>query len=107
MYCPNCGLEIRDKYNFCPKCGFQLEKILPFANSQSSKSTSKAYSVKAIRQTYKMAYEKWSASEDAALTEAFHGGLTVSQLAEKHQRKKGAVQSRIAKLGLTKVSYST
>jgi len=41
-----------------------------------------------IRQTNKKAYEKWTEAEDKDLTSEFLQGLTVSQLAEKHQRKK-------------------
>ncbi len=99
MYCPECGIEIKEEYKFCPKCGFNLETIKPFISS-TFPNPIKAYNVKAIRQTYKMAYEKWSKNEESELTNAFNQGLTIQQLAEKHQRKKGAIRSRLARLGL-------
>ena len=101
MYCPECGIEINGEYKFCPKCGFNLEKILLLLDSSRPKTT-KAYNVKAIRQTYSMAYEKWTKDEEAELTSAFRQGLTIAQLAEKHRRKIGAIRSRLIKLGLIK-----
>jgi hypothetical protein len=101
MYCPECGREIKEQSNFCPECGFHLENILPYV-SDKGQSKSKTYDVMTIRQTYKNAYEKWTEAEDKELTSEFLQGLTVSQLAEKHQRKKGAISSRLVKLHLTK-----
>ena len=60
----------------------------------------KAYNVDEIRQKHPRAYEKWTEAEDLELTENYRKGLSVSQLAEKHQRKSGAVTSRLEKLGL-------
>ena len=40
----------------------------------------------------------WSDSEEKLLCEGFDGGLAVSELALKHQRTKGAIQSRLEKL---------
>ena len=107
MYCPNCGKEIKQQSNFCPECGFHLETILPFVNSANTSSdkrhsTSKAYDMKTIRQTHQRAYEKWTEDEDKELASAFRQGLTVSQLAEKHQRKQGAIRSRLIRLQLIK-----
>jgi zinc-ribbon domain len=100
VYCPDCGIEIKEKYKFCPKCGFDLENILPFINSVSRRPIDKAYNVKAVRKTYPMAYKKWTESEEKELANAFRQGLTITELAEKHQRQKGAIRSRLNRLGL-------
>jgi predicted amidophosphoribosyltransferase len=100
MYCPNCGLEVNKKYNFCPRCRFNLENILSSTNLADSEPVAKTYTVKLIRQMHPVAYEKWSVKEDLELTETFHQGLTINQLAEKHQRKEGAIRSRLQKLNL-------
>ncbi len=41
----------------------------------------------------------WNDEEDKALCEGFDPGLRVSQLAQKHKRTVGAIQSRLEKLG--------
>jgi hypothetical protein len=60
----------------------------------------KTYSVDKIRKDYPRAYEKWTPNEDKALAEQFKSGITISQLAKMHQRKIGAIRSRLRKLGL-------
>jgi len=41
----------------------------------------------------------WTAAEIALLVQGFDTGLTIPQLAEKHQRTRGGIQSRLAHLG--------
>lgn len=41
----------------------------------------------------------WTAVEEEALLEGFNGGLSIRALAEKHQRTKVAIRSRLKKLG--------
>src|SRR3989304_2288137 len=60
----------------------------------------KAYNVSEIRQKHPRAYEKWTDTEDAELSLGYRNGLSASQLAERHQRKRGAVLSRLKKLAL-------
>jgi hypothetical protein len=47
------------------------------------------------------AYAKWSKADDAALAEMVRGGATVTEIAHRLQRNRGAIQSRIATLSLT------
>jgi hypothetical protein len=61
---------------------------------------SKSYSVTKIRTKYPNAYEKWSSKQDELLKGFFEKGLSVSEMANKLQRKSGAIRSRIKKLGL-------
>jgi DNA-directed RNA polymerase specialized sigma24 family protein len=100
MYCPKCGLEIKNKFKFCPKCGFHLEPITILIESPLGQTTTKAYSVKEIRKTYVMAYQKWTKSQEDSLTADYKQGLTIPQLAKKYGRKEGAIRSRLNRLGL-------
>jgi len=54
-----------------------------------------------IRRKYPRAYEAWTQEEDNRLIEEFKKGLKVSQIAEMHNRRKGAIRARLAKLGFS------
>ena len=43
--------------------------------------------------------KSWDESEDRILCAEFESGLTIMQLAQKHRRTSGAIQSRLEKLG--------
>jgi hypothetical protein len=43
--------------------------------------------------------EAWDAEEDRKLTHAFHAGEPFTQLAKSHQRSRGAIVSRLTRLG--------
>jgi len=60
----------------------------------------KSYSVEEIRHDHPRAYEKWSAAEDAQLTELFRSGKGVDEIAAILHRQAGAIRSRLAKLNL-------
>jgi DNA-directed RNA polymerase specialized sigma24 family protein len=60
----------------------------------------KSYTVEAVRRSYPRAYEKWTAEEDEALLRKYSSGVSIPELAEMHQRKQGAIRSRLEKLGL-------
>jgi hypothetical protein len=53
-----------------------------------------------IRARYPRAYERWTEAEDRLLEERCQAGLTVSELAARHQRQPGAIRSRLKKQGL-------
>ena len=55
-----------------------------------------------IREEYPTAYEKWTTEEDNRLINEFRNGLSKSEMAVAHQRKKGAITSRLKMLGITK-----
>ena len=44
--------------------------------------------------------QSWGEEEDGALRAGFFAGETVRALAKTHQRKRGAIRSRLVKLGL-------
>lgn len=61
---------------------------------------SRAYNLDEIKLKHARAYESWTQAEDSELSKYCQEGLSVSQLAEKHQRQSGAIRSRLKKLGL-------
>ena len=64
----------------------------------------KTYSVAAIRQNHLMAYAKWTPEEDERLWSLHQSGCTNKELADLFQRKRGAIESRLAKLALVRTS---
>jgi hypothetical protein len=60
----------------------------------------KSYDLGEIRKKDLRAYESWGPDEDQELSKYFKEGLSVSQLAKKHQRRTGAIRSRLKKLEL-------
>ena len=42
---------------------------------------------------------RWTDDEDRQLTEAFDAGSSIKELAQKHDRTRGAIRSRLVKLG--------
>jgi len=55
------------------------------------------------KQLHKNAYQKWSSEEDATLTDLFNApDFDRAKAAETLGRNKGAIQSRLKKLGLLK-----
>lgn len=58
------------------------------------------YSVEACRREYPNAYDPWSEADDAMLTQLWSKGLSLDEIAERFGRKRGAIISRIKKLGL-------
>ena len=58
------------------------------------------YNIQEIRKKVPRAYEPWTPSEIEELVSGFRSGLTARELATKHQRGIGAIESRLKKLGL-------
>ena len=36
MYCPKCGIEVKEEVNFCPKCGAQVTATRGISQSRTS-----------------------------------------------------------------------
>ncbi len=53
-----------------------------------------------IREEHPRAFEKWSKSEEEQLVQLFHSGKSVTEIADIHKRKRGAIRTRLKKLGL-------
>jgi len=60
----------------------------------------KTYSVNEIRETYSSAYKKWTNEEEEKLIDEFNSGLSSSEIAALHGRKRGAIKSRLRRLDL-------
>lgn len=57
-----------------------------------------------IRREHPRNWEPWDEVEDAVLTESFTAGTSVEDIASDHGRTLGAIQRRLAKLGLIEES---
>jgi len=60
----------------------------------------KSYDVQEIKRDHPRAYDKWTPEEEEALAEEYKDGVSIVELAKKHQRQIGAIRSRLRKLGL-------
>ena len=58
------------------------------------------YSMYACRQEHPNAYDPWTEEDDARLAEMWRNGVSIAELAEHFGRKRGAIISRMKKLGL-------
>lgn len=58
------------------------------------------YSVEACRREYPNAYDPWTEEDDVKLAELWREGLSLDEIAERFGRKRGAIISRMKKLGL-------
>ena len=58
------------------------------------------YSVEECRREYPNAYDPWTEEDDARLTEWWREGLSLDEIADSFGRKRGAIISRLKKLGL-------
>lgn len=55
---------------------------------------------KEVQDRHPHAYQAWTPEEDAQLTEEYRHGLTVAQMADRHQRRPGGITARLVRLGL-------
>ena len=64
-------------------------------------SANKTHRIEDIRQNYPNAYRPWEEDEDKNLTDHYTAGQSIKEIAATLGRQKGAIRSRLAKLGLT------
>ncbi len=96
-------IELEKKHqNFIVICGGknifdrpESNKTLKDVKNRSGKFFEK------IRETHPNAYRSWDKEQDEKLRELFTERISVSELAETFKRNKGAIRSRLTKLGLT------
>ena len=96
-------MEIEDlRHSEIEKMVGQLINQLEPTNNEKSLTDEKIkpYSMDEIRKNYPRAYEEWTTKEDQQLTTEYEQGKSIPQLAIMHQRKTGAIRSRLKKLGL-------
>lgn len=67
---------------------------------KKNNSNGKAYSLPEVREKHKDAYAAWTKNLDLELTHLFDKGMSLDKLAEHFGRTRGAIGSRIKRLGL-------
>lgn len=77
------------EHNFIALCG-----------GKAVKSIEKAYSASAVREEHPKAYTRWSRSEEEELISLYRKGTPIKEIAERLDRKRGGISSRLKKLGL-------
>jgi DNA-binding NarL/FixJ family response regulator len=104
MQC-TCGQEIQAQWTYCPYCGENIGiEIITLKKASLKKRVgflSKNYYVRmsAIKKASPRAYESWVPEEEQKLINLYKEGVTIKEIAEKLQRQKGAVTSRLKKIG--------
>lgn len=82
-----------------PKEEQQVDVASPPVHSIVKENNGKAYSVSTIREQHKDAYAPWNKALDTELRELAEGGENIASLANHFGRTKGAIRSRLRKLG--------
>jgi hypothetical protein len=78
-----------------------VHKYKPIYNVRDArKSPEKTYNIEEIRKTHEKAYLPWTPEEDNKLEELSRSGGSILNLATHFGRNKGAISSRLKKLGL-------
>jgi ATP-dependent exoDNAse (exonuclease V) beta subunit len=78
----------------------QVSKGVKKVHINQTENIQKAYSISDKRLTHKSAYNTWNESLDDELRTLFHRGISMPEMANYFGRTKGAIYSRIKKLGL-------
>ncbi|MBU1146529.1 AAA family ATPase [Patescibacteria group bacterium] len=96
--------DIREMHNnFVRACGGKnLSECMASDNISSDDKIGDGISFEKIREKHSNAYRPWDKTQDDKLREFFMKGLSVAELIKIFGRKKGAIGSRLVKLGLTK-----
>ena len=79
-----------------------MENLLDFTRKLKNPqvvSREKAYNVEDKRKTHPNAYKKWEKEDDDQLIDMWKRGLSVSVMSDELMRNKGAIRSRLSKLG--------
>lgn len=74
-------------------------RALFFAVQELEKLTPAGPPARAVRERPENAGRSWSDVEDAKLLKSFDAGVSPKDLAQQHRRTKGAIDSRLVKLG--------
>ena len=83
-------------YNYQPSFPDQKSGNKKIAGAQFREKT---YTVMEKRGSHKEAYQPWTPEQDKKLKEIYDSGASVTKMAEQLERTKGAILSRIKKLG--------
>jgi hypothetical protein len=72
------------------------------ATANGPERPKKAYSAEEKRKEHPRAYAKWTEDKDRKLKDLYAEGKTVDLISSIFQRNRGAINSRLTKLGLAK-----
>ena len=94
--------EINKMHNdFIITCGGKIKQArlgAKLPNGLPSESSTKTF--EQVREKHPNAYRPWSKAQDEDLKLSFNSGVSVADLTKKFGRKRGAINSRLEKLGL-------
>jgi hypothetical protein len=94
-----CGIDPATGEIFSEQSPFNNPQALFFAAQEREKLAQPAPPVRAARDRPENAGRSWSGEEDADLLRAFDAGVSPKDLAARHGRTKGAIDSRLVRLG--------
>jgi DNA-binding CsgD family transcriptional regulator len=77
-----------------------VHTILVKGNIEVIASGGKIENLTQVRRDYPHAYMPWTEEEEKQLVELFREGKSLAQIARIHKRKRGAIRTRLKKLGL-------
>ena len=81
--------------------GQVINRIDPIETKNSHfKDQTLPINLEEIKKNYPRAYENWTEKEDNQIITQYEQGKTIPQIAIIHQRRTGAIRSRLKKLGL-------
>lgn len=83
-------------HDFVTACGGTIQ----VGDRGDAQPKNKVYTVEDLRKIHPNAYKSWSAAEDALLTAHHNSGMVAKEIAERLGRQKGAIRSRLVKIGL-------
>lgn len=91
------GSDLKKMHDaFITVCGGKVKKD----NAQNVPAARQQEGFQKIREKHPNAYRPWSKEDDDELRKLFSSGTSIAGLTEKFGRKKGAIYSRLEKLGL-------
>lgn len=76
------------------------EETLLYYKAKGPTIQPKSFTFEQVRQYHKNAFRRWDEIEEVELKDEFNQGLTIEQIAQKHQRGNGGIFSRLIKLDL-------
>ena len=88
--------------NFVVACRGKVKKEITKLETEGAPSTARPKAFAEIREKHPNAYRPWSKGQDEELRKLFNSGISVADLTKKFGRKRGAITSRLEKLGLRK-----
>ena len=95
------SLDLKKMHNnFILACGGKIKKQIKKEEEKNMLNTIRSKTFDKIREKHPNAYRPWSKENDEELRKLFSSGYSIADLIKKFGRKRGAITSRLKKLGL-------